>query len=206
MSSERCRSGPPVIAGSLRKNSKGLPLFQTGKPLIRRAVTVTGAVHVPQNLMVRIGTSTQDIIDQAGGFSGDPLKIISGGPMMGLPVPDLSCVITKGYSGVLVLDGTYTRKERQSACIKCGRCVDVCPIFLNPTIISAAAVLEDFEKAEEEHAMDCINCGSCSFICPAKIPLAQNIKFAKDMVTAARRREKELEQQEKELEQRRKSS
>ncbi|MDL2237691.1 electron transport complex subunit RsxC [Christensenellaceae bacterium OttesenSCG-928-K19] len=170
--------------------------FLLGEPLIRRAVTVTGAVNVPQNLMVRVGTSTEDVIEQAGGFSGEPLKIISGGPMMGLPVPDLSCVITRGYSGVLVLDKTYTKKERQSNCIKCGRCVDGCPIFLNPTNISAAATIEDFEKAEAYNAMDCMNCGSCSFSCPAKIPLAQNIKFAKEMIMVNRMKEKQKKQQE----------
>ncbi len=170
--------------------------FLQGEPLIRRIVTVTGAVNDPQNLMVRIGTSTQDVIDAAGGFAGEPLKVVSGGPMMGLPVPDLSCVITKGSSGVLVLDGSYTKKERESACIKCGRCFDVCPIHLQPSLISGAATVELFDRAERDHAMDCMSCGSCSYICPAKKPLAQNIKFAKEMILVNRMKEKQKKEQE----------
>jgi electron transport complex protein RnfC len=165
--------------------------FLTGEPLIRRVVTATGAVNKPGNYRVRIGVSTQDVLDMAGGCAGTPRKVISGGPMMGLPVPDLACVITKGYSGVLILDAAYTKKEKRGNCIRCGKCLDACPICLYPTSISEAAEGENFERAEAFNAMDCISCGCCSFVCPAKIPIAQNIKFAKEQIMINRVKEKQ---------------
>ena len=165
--------------------------FRIGEPLIKRVVTVTGAVRDPQNMLVRLGTSSQELLDIAGGYVGEPLKLISGGPMMGLPIPDPSCVVTKGYSGLLVLDSHFTKNERESNCIRCGKCADVCPIFLYPSLISEAAAGEDFELAESRNAMDCMSCGCCSYICPAKKPLAQNIKFAKDMITVNRMKERQ---------------
>ncbi|MEF9864135.1 MAG: 4Fe-4S dicluster domain-containing protein, partial [Christensenellaceae bacterium] len=114
-----------------------------------------------------------------------------GGPMMGLPVPSMDCVITKGFSGLLVLDKTYTKKEKETNCIKCGKCAEVCPLHLMPMILSASAANEDFEKAEKNHALDCMSCGCCSFICPAKKPIAQNIKFAKEQIMILRMKEKE---------------
>ncbi len=168
--------------------------FIEGEPLIRRVVTVTGAVADPKNMLVRIGTDTQALIDAAGGYIGEPLKLISGGPMMGLPLPTPECVVTKGYSGVLVLDARYTKKEKESNCIRCGRCVSACPMFLYPSNISEAAAGEDFERSEEINAMDCMSCGSCSYVCPAKKPLAQNIKFAKEMITVNRLKEKQKAQ------------
>lgn len=170
--------------------------FLNGEPLIRRIVTVAGAVQQPQNLMVRLGTSIQEVIEYVGGFKGKPLKIISGGPMMGLPVPTTECVITKGSSGILVLDKRFTRKEIRGNCIRCGKCIDSCPIHLYPCSISELAEAEDFEKAEGINAMDCISCGACSYVCPAKIPIAQNIKFAKEMILVNRVKEKQKAQME----------
>ncbi|MEF9988380.1 MAG: 4Fe-4S dicluster domain-containing protein, partial [Christensenella sp.] len=141
--------------------------------------------------------------DYVGGFTTEPLKILSGGPMMGLPLPTLDCVITKGFSGLLVLDSEYTKKQKETNCIRCGKCAEVCPMHLMPMMISASALNENFERAEENNAMDCMSCGCCSYICPAKKPIAQNIKFAKDMITVRRMKEKEKEkerEQEKEQE------
>ncbi len=167
-----------------------------GKPLIERIVTVSGAVKTPANLLVRIGTSTQAVIDYLNGFDGEPRKLISGGPMMGLPIPSLECVVTKGSSGILVLDDKYTKKEVEGNCIKCGKCADVCPIKLSPFLISASAEFEDFEKADSYFAIDCMSCGSCSYTCPAKKPIAQNIKFAKDMILLNRIKEKQKKESE----------
>ena len=164
--------------------------FFAGEPLIRRVVTVSGAVGQPKNLLVRFGVSAQEVLDYAGGFSTEPLKIISGGPMMGLPLPTLECVVTKGFSGLIVLDSEYTKKQKETNCIKCGKCAEVCPMHLMPMMISASAAHEDFERAQEYRAMDCMSCGCCSYICPAKKPIAQNIKFAKDMIAAKRMAER----------------
>ena len=111
--------------------------FFAGEPLIRRVVTVSGAVAQPKNLLVRFGVSAQEVLDYVGGFSTEPLKIISGGPMMGLPLPTLECVVTKGFSGLIVLDGEYTKKQKETNCIKCGKCAEVCPMHLMPMMISA---------------------------------------------------------------------
>lgn len=192
--------GLPMDAGAVVSNvgtaNAVAQAFSEGKPLYERIVTVTGAVKSPQNLLVRIGVSTEEVLSVAGGFSTTPLKIISGGPMMGLPYPSLECVITKGASGVLVLDKTLTKFEKQTNCIKCGKCAYACPMFLRPMVLSAAAVFEDVDRAKEYNAMDCINCGCCSFVCPAKIPIAQNIKFAKDMIALDRIKQERLKERE----------
>ena len=186
--------GLPMDAGVVVVNiasSKAIAdAFCAGEPLIRRVVTVTGAVKEPKNLLVRVGVSAQEVLDYVGGFSTEPLKIVSGGPMMGLPLPTTQCVITKGFSGLLVLDREYTQKQKETNCIKCGKCAEVCPMRLMPMMISASALYEDFERAEANHAMDCMSCGCCSYICPAKKPIAQNIKFAKDMISVRRMKEK----------------
>ena len=111
--------------------------------------------------------------------------------------PTLDCVVTKGFSGLVVLDSQYTKKQKETNCIKCGKCADVCPMNLMPMMISASAVFEDFEKAEKYNAMDCMSCGCCSYICPAKKPIAQNIKFAKDMISVQRMKERRKAEQEK---------
>ena len=193
--------GLPMDAGVVVVNMASVKAiadaFYTGEPLLRRVVTVTGAVNNPKNLLVRLGVSAREVLDYAGGCSSEPLKIVSGGPMMGLPVPTMDCVITKGFSGLLVLDKTYTKKEKESNCIKCGKCAEVCPMRLMPMMISASAMFEDFEKAEKYNALDCMSCGCCSYICPAKKPIAQNIKFAKDMITVKKMKEKAKQEAEK---------
>jgi electron transport complex protein RnfC len=156
-----------------------------GEPLIRRVVTVTGAVARPSNFMARIGMSVQEVIDAAGGFSGEPLKIVMGGPMMGLPVPDLACTVTKGTSGIVVLDKSYLpKREVESECIYCGKCAQACPIHLMPMKLLAYSAAGDLEKCAELHAQDCMSCGSCSYVCPAKKHIAQYIKLAKDEIAA----------------------
>jgi len=160
-----------------------------GKPVYERVVTVTGnGVNEPKNLIVKIGTTFQEVIDQAGGFKGVPGKIIMGGPMMGLSQFSTEVPVIKGSGGILVLTEEEALAEKESPCIKCGRCLEVCPVFLQPLYISAFALRKDFEGAERLGALDCVECGSCSFICPSKRPLVESIRFAKREVLAKRKK------------------
>jgi len=165
--------------------------IETGKPLVERIVTVTGAVNEPSNLLARIGTSFKDMIDQCGGYKGEPVKIISGGPMMGFSIFDPEYTfVGKGTSGILVLDKELAKTEEESPCIRCGRCVSVCPVGLLPLKLNAYSIKGMFDKCDEFNALDCIECGSCSFICPAKRNLAQSIRVAKKQVMQIRKSKK----------------
>ncbi|OLS03313.1 electron transport complex subunit RsxC [Tissierella creatinophila] len=160
-----------------------------GKPSYERIITVTGnGVKTPKNLMVKIGTTIGDVIEQCGGFNGTPAKIISGGPMTGITQFDLDAPIIKATCGILVLNEEEVNKEKVMPCIKCGKCVDICPVFLEPLFISANSLKDRFEEAEALNALSCIACGSCSFICPAKRPLTESIVHAKREINKKRRK------------------
>ncbi|MFZ5352960.1 MAG: electron transport complex subunit RsxC [Bacillota bacterium] len=160
-----------------------------GMPLVERIVTVTGGgVKEPKNLLVKIGTSFREVIEQCGGLVGNPGKIIAGGPMMGLAQFSLDVPVVKGTSGILILSEAEARLPEPSNCIRCGKCIGVCPINLMPMNISAFSLQDKFEQAEASHAMDCIECGSCSFVCPAKRPLVDSIRLAKREIMARRRK------------------
>jgi Na+-translocating ferredoxin:NAD+ oxidoreductase subunit C len=151
---------------------------QLKKPLIERVVTVTGdLVNEPKNLMVRIGTPIQMLIDFCGGLKQDPEKIILGGPMMGISQRSLDVPVTKGVSGVLLM--SHVRLPEESACIRCGKCIDQCPSGLMPVRIHELALNREYDKAKLYHAMACIECGICSWQCPAKIPLLNDIRDVK---------------------------
>jgi electron transport complex protein RnfC len=163
--------------------------IKTGMPLVERIVTITGeGINNPKNLLVKIGTSFKEIIDQCGGFKETPLKIIAGGPMMGIAQFHIDIPVIKGTSGILVLSVAEARLPEASNCIRCGKCVEVCPINLMPAGLSAHAMLDNFDQAESLHAMDCIECGSCSFVCPAKRPLVESIRLAKREIIAKRKK------------------
>lgn len=163
--------------------------IKTGMPLIDRVVTVTGSgVKEPKNLLARIGTPFSDLIELCGGFNGDPGKVIMGGPMMGLAQKDLNVPVVKGTSGILVLTKEEAKHFEEGPCIKCARCVDMCPISLLPTRIAHFSKMEMWDEAEEYNALDCIECGCCSYICPAKIPLVQRIRIAKSEIMARRKK------------------
>ncbi|CAK7068730.1 electron transport complex subunit RsxC [Tissierella sp. P1] len=160
-----------------------------GKPLYERVVTVTGnGVNEPRNLIVKIGTPFQEVINQAGGFNGVPGKVIMGGPMMGLSQFSTEVPVIKGSGGILVLTEKEAAAQKVSPCIKCGKCIEACPVHLQPLFISAYALKNDFQGAEKHGALDCVECGSCSFICPAKRPLVESIRFAKREVLAKRKK------------------
>lgn len=164
--------------------------IRTGIPLIERICTVTGgAIAQPKNIMIKIGTLYQEIIDQAGGFKADPAKIISGGPMMGLAQFTTEVPATKGSSGILCFTEEEARIKETQNCMRCAKCVNICPANLQPLFISAYSLQNDFAKAAEYRALDCIECGSCSFICPSGRPLLQSIRVAKREIMAQKRKE-----------------
>ena len=155
-----------------------------GKPLVERIVTVTGAVRQPANLRLRIGTITEDIIGECGGFSGDVGKVIFGGAMTGLCAPNTSIPIAKATGGILVLDKQDAASVEEGPCLRCGKCVEVCPIGLHPLKIKIAADADRIDECKQLHVLDCTLCGSCSFICPAHRWLTASFKVAKQKLAA----------------------
>jgi len=160
-----------------------------GRPLIERIVTVTGSgVNNPGNFRVRTGTSSLKLIEAAGGFKSEIGKVISGGPMMGMTQYTLDIPVTKGMSGLLFLPQNEVKSYASEACIRCGRCVAVCPMGLLPNMLGIYAELDRFEQAEKANLMDCIECGSCAYVCPSKRPLVHLIRYAKADVMARRKK------------------
>ena len=155
-----------------------------GKPLISRITTVTGAVRKPANLRLRIGTITEDIIGECGGYAETPGKIFFGGAMTGMCLPNDQMPIFKSTNGIVVFNEKESKSKDESPCIHCGRCVAACPIGLNPYQIKVAADKSDFEAAKKLHVMDCILCGSCAYMCPSRRWLTPSFKFAKDHIAA----------------------
>lgn len=162
--------------------------IREGKPLIERVLTVTGAgVNRPANLLVRVGTLVSEVLDSCGGLNDSTLKLIIGGPMMGLAQPSADIPVIKGTSGILALTDQDVYLAESSPCIRCAKCVDACPILLLPTAIAQAAEHELFKRAEKLHAVDCFECGCCSYVCPSKIPLTQWIRIAKAEILKAKK-------------------
>lgn len=157
---------------------------QKNKPLIERVVTVTGKDYPrPLNLLSRIGSPISDLVDFAGGTPETTGKIINGGPMMGKAINSLSAPVSKGTSGIVLLRTDEAARSIIGPCIRCGKCISVCPMGLEPHLLMALTEKEMAEKTEKEKIMDCIECGSCSYICPAKRPLLDYIRLAKSSIT-----------------------
>ncbi len=153
---------------------------QKNKPLFERVVTVTGkAVKKPSNFLARIGTPISELIDAAEGLPENTGKIINGGPMMGRALTSLEVPVVKGTSGILLMKKEESSRSVENPCIRCSKCTYVCPMGLEPYLLSKAAKLGNFEMAENEAIMDCIECGSCQYGCPAAIPLLDYLKLGK---------------------------
>ena len=160
-----------------------------GKPLYERVVTVTGdAIKNPSNFKVRTGTNVQELIEAAGGFKTQPEKIISGGPMMGMAMFTTDVPAVKTFSCFLAFTKDEVAANQPSNCIRCGRCVSVCPQKLMPAKLSVLADHNQFDEFEKLYGAECVECGSCSFICPAKRNLAQSMKTGRKQVLANRRK------------------
>ncbi|MPQ30976.1 electron transport complex subunit RsxC [Clostridium estertheticum] len=153
----------------------------SGIPLIERVTTISGsAVKEPKNLLLRIGTTFEEAIENCGGFKEPPAKIIMGGPMMGFAQSNLNISIIKGVSGILGLTKKDINNGTQSPCIRCGKCVSVCPCGLNPSMLSILGERDMYEEAKlEQNLFDCAECGSCVYVCPAKRNIVQYIKYSK---------------------------
>lgn len=157
--------------------------IQKNKPLFERVVTITGkSVKRPSNFMTRVGTPLADIIEMAGGLPEDTGKIISGGPMMGKALNTVDVPMTKGTSGVLIIPEGESRRGIIKDCIRCAKCVSVCPMGLEPYLLMTVSEQQNYERAESERTMDCIECGSCSYTCPSNRPLLDYIRLGKSEV------------------------
>lgn len=160
-----------------------------GKPLIERIVTITGdAVSTPKNFQVRIGTSFRELIDAAGGFTTEPEKIISGGPMMGFSFFNIDVPVVKGSSSLLAFIKDDVSHEEPSACIRCGRCAAACPEHLLPMKLAALAGQNEPDVFKKLGGMECVECGCCSYVCPAKRQVTQSVRSMKKLIIASARK------------------
>lgn len=161
-----------------------------GKPLYERVVTITGdCIKEPCNLTARIGTPIKDLVENAGGFIKEPVKIIAGGPMMGLSQFDLDTPIIKSTTGLVFLSKDKVSESREEICIRCARCVDTCPVRMIPADIFRLVKNKRFSTLSEYNITDCIECGCCAYECPSKIPLVQWIKLGKQEFLKLKKRQ-----------------
>lgn len=156
---------------------------QKNKPLFERVVTVTGkSVKKPSNFMVRLGVAVNELIEKAGGLPEDTGKVISGGPMMGKALNSLEVPVVKGTSGILIMTQKESKRVEIQNCIRCGKCISVCPMGLEPYLLAQVSENGNFETAENERVMDCIECGSCHYTCPSGRPLLDYLRVGKNKV------------------------
>lgn len=153
------------------------------KPLFERYTTVTGKrLRNPGNFLVRMGTPMKDLIEACGGMPEGDNKLLAGGPMMGKALTSTEVPVCKGTNSVTVLSGNEARRKEPRPCIRCAKCVSVCPMGLEPYLLAKVSEVKDWERAEHEDIANCIECGSCQFTCPAHRPLLDNIRQGKSTV------------------------
>jgi electron transport complex protein RnfC len=177
----------PATVGAIVQNVASVAtlaeVFETGLPLVERIVTVSGpGVARPANLIVPVGTLTRDVLAFCGGVTADAAEVLFGGPMMGTALANLDVPVLKGTTGIVVLTHAEVRDTAQSPCIHCGRCLDACPMFLNPSLLGDLARVGRYDEMAAAHLADCMLCGSCSYVCPSNIPLAQLFSASKAAV------------------------
>jgi electron transport complex protein RnfC len=178
------RGGLPMDVG-VAINNVGTALAVTeavcdGRPLAQRAMTITGsAIAQPRNLVVRLGTSFKDVIDYCGGFSAAPAKILMGGPMMGIAQYTTDVPVIKGTSGIVALAAEDVAVVDSHTCIRCGRCVNACPMYLLPSTIGILCERHKFDEAKKTGLMDCVECGCCTYVCPAGRAMVHLVRFGK---------------------------
>lgn len=185
--------GLPMDVGVLVQNVgtafAAYEAIRFGRPLLQRVLTVTGSgIKSPKNLLARVGTTFEDIVSFCGGLGENAGKVISGGPMMGVAQYSLDTSVTKGTSGIVILSRDEIPQFVSDACIRCGRCVTVCPMRLNPSALSIFVERMFFDDAGEHNVNDCIECGCCAYVCPSKRPLVQHFRRAKAELRKKQRR------------------
>ncbi len=154
-----------------------------GEPQLTCAITVSGkGIKQPKNLIVKVGTVLSDILDYCGGVTEDAVKVVVGGPMMGVAQYDFTAPVMKATSGILVLTAEEINVHEETPCLRCGKCVDACPLNLTPTKLARLSQLEKLEDAERLSITVCMECGTCTYECPANIPLVQWIRLGKQRV------------------------
>jgi electron transport complex protein RnfC len=157
-----------------------------GMPLIQRIVTISGeAISEPQNFIVRMGTAFHDLIEVAGGLHDKTERVISGGPMMGVAQSDLSVPVIKATNSILCLLKDKNGAAENPVCLRCGKCVSVCPMRLQPLYMYRFTNAERVDELQRLNVMDCIECGSCAFTCPGKLPLVERFRVGKKLVREA---------------------
>jgi len=174
----------PVTVGVVVQNVGSVAaiaeVFETGLPLIERIVTVSGhGLRRPANLIVPVGTKLRDLLAYCDGVTPDAAEVVIGGPMMGQAQSNLDAPVLKGTTGVVVLTSHETRLPRSYPCIHCGRCLEACPVFLNPSLLGDFARVGRYDDMAELHLADCMLCGSCAYVCPSNIPLSQLFQASK---------------------------
>lgn len=184
----------PIDVGCVVSNSSTVAeigkYLKTGMPLVERCVTVDGsAVKAPKNVIVPIGTMLKDVFDFCGGFTEEPKKVLYGGPMMGIAVPNLSAPILKNTNAILAFKQNEAKSPKATACIKCYACATSCPFGINPVIAAKALKNNDLVGLEKSGIELCMSCGCCAFACPAKRPIVQNNKLAKETLLKLRAKE-----------------
>ena len=189
----------PSDAGCLVMNVTSVAFLaeylKTGMPLTSRRITVDGdAITNPMNVFVPIGTQVKDVIDFCGGYKCEPKKIIMGGPMMGSSVCNDLRFIAKQNNAILAFSEKEAKLMESTACIRCGRCVDACPMSLMPTAICNAVNQKDIELMHKFNIMNCMECGCCAFTCPAKRHLVQNIRLGKLIINNEKKRQMPLKE------------